>query len=172
MKLDRTRLIFGMFVLAFIVVLAIVCSRFHWPTWPAFIVWILFFLEQMNAKKAPHILVGSVSGIGLFLIAPFIVGPLTPMLGHDLAILAFILLAVFAIIVFGEAIPLILNNYAFLFLTVAGLALGLPDPNPYLWMALAAIGGGALIGATLLTVMFLTRILSPAAVASAPDGRA
>ena len=163
MKIDRPRLIFGMFVLLFIVVLAVVCANFKWPTWPAFVVWILFFLEQMSAKKVPQILVGSVSGIGLLLIAPFIVEPLTALVGHDLSVLVFILLAVFAIIVFGEVVPLILNNYAFLFLTVAGLALGLSNPNPYLWMALAVIGGGALIGATLLTVKLLTKLLAPAA---------
>jgi hypothetical protein len=37
------------------------------------------------------------------------------------------------------------NNYAFMFLTVTGLAMQLPQPKPLLWMAVAGVGGGLLI---------------------------
>jgi hypothetical protein len=52
---------------------------------------------------------------------------------------------VYAIVAFGEMVPMLFNNYAFMYLTVTGLAMHLPQPNPYLWMAMAGIGGGVLI---------------------------
>src|SRR2546430_12601688 len=39
----------------------------------------------------------------------------------------YILAAVYAIFAFGEMIPLVLNNYTFMFFTVAGLALAAPN---------------------------------------------
>ena len=46
-------------------------------------------------------------------------------------------------------IPLVLNNYTFMFFTVAGLALAAPRPNPVLWLLIELAGGGLLIGATI-----------------------
>ena len=80
---------------------------------------IFFFAEHMDVRKALHILVGGVFGI------------------------------VFAIVEFGEMAPMIFNNYAFMFLTVTGLAMQLPQPDPYLWMAVAVVGGGLLIAGVL-----------------------
>lgn len=37
------------------------------------------------------------------------------------------------------------NNFAFMYLTVTGLAIQQSQPNPYLWMAVAGVGGGLLI---------------------------
>ena len=62
-----------------------------------------------------------------------------------MATLAYILGIVYAIVAFGEMAPMFFNNYAFMYLTVTGLAMHLPEPSPYLWMAMAGIGGGALI---------------------------
>ena len=79
-----------------------------------------------------------------YALAP-IVGALTPLLGFEVARLVFILGIVFAIVAFGEMLPLVFNNYAFMYLTVTALAMQLTHPNPYLWMAVAAVGGGLLI---------------------------
>ena len=43
-------------------------------------------------------------------------------------------------VAFGEMLPLVFNNYAFMYLTVTGLAVHLPEPQPFLWMAVAARG--------------------------------
>ena len=59
--------------------------------------------------------------------------------------LVFILGIVFAIVAFGEMLPLVFNNYAFMYLTVTALAMELPHSNPYLWMAVATMGGALLI---------------------------
>jgi hypothetical protein len=149
-KFDRQRLIFGLFVLLFIVVTELLTARLKLPAWPAYVAWVLFFIEQMNAHKAPHILVGAAAGIGLVLLAAPAIGLLAPMLGLEWGRLVYILLAVYAIVAFGEMLPLILNNYAFLYFTVGGIALLVPDANPKVWLIMALLGGGLLIAGTML----------------------
>jgi hypothetical protein len=150
-KFDRQRLIFGLFVLLLIVATELVTSRLRLPAWPAYVAWVLFFIEQMNTRKAPHILAGAAAGIGLILLAPLAIGLLAPLLGAEWGRLAYILLAVYAIVAFGEMLPLVLNNYAFLYFTISGLALQTPDANPYVWEFMALVGGGLLIVGTILT---------------------
>ena len=142
---NRQRLIFGAYLLVLIALAEIIAGKFHLPMWPAFMAMIFFFAEHMDPKKAPHILVGAVFGIACILLAAPIVGALAPLMGFEAARLVFILGIVYAIVAFGEMLPLVFNNYAFMYLTVTALAMELPHPNPYLWMAVAAMGGGLLI---------------------------
>lgn len=58
---------------------------------------------------------------------------------------AVLVAGVFAIVALGEMLPLLFNNYAFMYLTVAGIAVHAPEPNPYLWIAVTGIGGALLI---------------------------
>ncbi len=149
MKFNRRRLILGLYVLAFIVITELIAARLELPAWPAFVAWVLFFGEHMNPKRSPHILIGSAVGIGLVMLAPLVIGALAHLIGAEWARLLYILAAVYAIFAFGEMIPLLLNNYTFMFFTVAGLALAVPHPNPPLWLLMEAAGGGLLIGATI-----------------------
>ena len=149
MKFNRRRLILGLYVLALIVITELVSGHLELPVWPAFVAWVLFFGEHMNPKKAPHILIGAATGIGLVMLAPTVIGLLAHLIGAEWGRLIYILAAVYAIFAFGEMIPLVLNNYTFMFFTVAGLALAAPHPNPQLWLLMEAAGGGLLIGATI-----------------------
>jgi len=149
MKFNRRRLILGLYVLALIVITELVTGRLRLPAWPAFVAWVLFFGEHMSPKRAPHILIGAAAGIGLVMLAPIVIGLLAHLSGAEWGRLIYILAAVYAIFAFGEMIPLVLNNYTFMFFTVAGLALAAPNPNPQLWLLMAAAGGGLLIGATI-----------------------
>ena len=69
----------------------------------------------------------------------------------------YVLLAVYAIFAFGEAIPWILNNYTFMVVTVAAIALGAPNPNPLLWLVTCLAGGALLIAGTLAVVNAMGR---------------
>ena len=149
MRFNRRRLILGLYVLALIVITELVTGHLALPAWPAFVAWILFFGEHMNPKRAPHILIGAATGIGLVMLAPIVIGSLAYFIGAEWGRLIYILAAVYAIFAFGEMIPLVLNNYTFMFFTVAGLALAAPNPNPRLWLLMEAAGGGLLIGATI-----------------------
>jgi hypothetical protein len=149
MKFNRRRLILGLYVLALIVITELVTHHLELPVWPAFVAWVLFFGEHMSPKRAPHILIGAAAGIGLVMLAPIVIGLLAHLIGAEWGRLVYILAAVYAIFAFGEMIPLVLNNYTFMFFTVAGLALAAPHPNPQLWLLVEAAGGGLLIGATI-----------------------
>jgi hypothetical protein len=149
MKFNRRRLILGLYVLALIVITELVTGHLELPVWPAFVAWVLFFGEHMNPKRTPHILIGAAAGIGLVMLAPIVIGSLAHLIGAEWGRLIYILAAVYAIFALGEMIPLVLNNYTFMFFTVAGLALAAPHPNPQLWLLIEAAGGGLLIGATI-----------------------
>jgi hypothetical protein len=144
-KFNRQRLVFGLYLLVLIAVAELIAGHFKLPAWPAFMAMIFFFVEHMDVRKAPHILVGAVFGIACILLATPTVAALAPVIGVEWATLAYILGIVYAIVAFGEMAPMFFNNYAFMYLTVTGLAMHLPQPNPYLWMAIAGIGGGLLI---------------------------
>jgi hypothetical protein len=149
MKFNRHRLILGLCVLALIVITELVTQHFKLPAWPAYVAWVLFFVEHMNPKRAPHVLIGAAAGIGLVILAPSVIGLLAHPIGADWGRLIYILAAVYAIFALGEMIPLVLNSHTFMLFTVAGLALATPHPNPQLWLLMAAAGGGLLIGATI-----------------------
>ena len=158
------RLILGLFILAFIVVTELVTSRYKLPAWPAYVGWILFFIEHFNVRRVPAILLGAVVGIGFILLAPAAIGLLARALGVEWGRLVYILAAVYTIVALGEIVPWLLNNYTFLFFTVSGLALGAPNPNPYIWAVMAVVGGGLLIGASLLASHLLEGRLGLAAL--------
>jgi hypothetical protein len=67
---------------------------------------------------------------------------------------------VYAIVAFGAMLPLLFNNFAFMYLTVTGVAVQAPDPNPYLWMAVTGIGGALLIAG----VVGIDKLMSPPAI--------
>jgi hypothetical protein len=163
-KFNRQRLVFGLYLLVLIAVAELAAGYLGVPAWPAFMAMIFFFVEHMNPKKAPEILVGGVAGIACILLAEPVIGALTPLVGFEFARLVYILGLVYAIVAFGEMVPLVFNNYAFMYLTVTGLAVHLPEPQPVLWMAVAGLGGGALIAG----VLGIVRFMSAGAAASQP----
>ena len=149
MMFNRRRLILGLYVLALIVITELVTHYLKLPAWPAYVAWVLFFVEHMNPKRAPHVLIGAATGIGLVILAPSVIGLLAHLIGADWGRLIYILAAVYAIFALGEMIPFVLNSHTFMLFTVAGLALATPHPNPPLWLLMEAVGGGLLIGATI-----------------------
>jgi hypothetical protein len=144
-RFDRHRLVFGLYLLVLIAVAVVVTGHFKWPAWPAFMAMVFFFVEDMNPSKVPQILAGGIFGIACILLATPIIGALAPLIGVEYATLAYILVVVYAIVALGDMVPLLFNNFAFMYLTVTGIAVQAPGPDPYLWMAVTGIGGGLLI---------------------------
>jgi hypothetical protein len=145
LKFDKQRLIFGLYLLVLIAAFEVAAGHLHLPPWPAFLAMIFFFAEHMDTKKAPAILVGGAFGIACILLARPMIGALAPLIGLEGARLAFILGLVYSIVAFGEMVPVLFNNYAFMYLTVTGLAVQLPNPNPFAWIAIELAGGGLLV---------------------------
>src|SRR6202140_1463176 len=99
------------------------------------------------------------------MLAPIVIGFLPPPIGAPTGRLIYIFRPGYAMEAFGEMIPLVLNNYTFMFFTVAGLALAVPNPNPQLWLLMEAAGGGLLIGATIV----VGRVIGGTTAAGAGD---
>lgn len=169
-KLDPQRLIFGLFLLVLIVVGELIMTHYHLPPWPAFMVMVFFFMEHMDPKKIPHILVGGVLGIVcIILIKPFI-GILAPSIGAEAAKLLFIVIAVYAIVAFGEILPVLFNNFAFMFLIVSGVAIWTPEPKPLVWIGVELIGGGIFIAGILGILKIMGALAARKAAKAASEG--
>src|SRR5512141_2660554 len=110
-KFDRQRLVFGLYLLVLIAAAVLMTGHFKLPAWPAFMAMVFFFVEDMDAKKVPHILVGGMFGIACILVAAPTIGALAPVIGVEYATLAYILGIVYAIVAFGEMVPLLFNNF-------------------------------------------------------------
>jgi hypothetical protein len=70
-------------------------------------------------------------------------------MGMDMAKLTYVLIFVYLIVALGEIVPIIFNNYAFMFFLVSGVAVKAPEPNVYVWMGVELIGGAIFIAAIL-----------------------
>jgi hypothetical protein len=147
---NRQNLIFGIYLLVPVALAVYVTDHLKLPAWPAFMCMIFFFVEHMDVKKASHIVVGAVAGLGGIALFASALGVLSPLMGLEPGKIFYILALVYAIVAFGEMLPIVFNAYAFMFFTVGGLALEAPEPNPYLWMAMATVGGALLIGSVVL----------------------
>ena len=166
-KPSKDRLIFGVFLLILIVIIDLVLHHFHLPNWPAFLVMIFFFETHMNPKTAHHIIIGGIAGICSLILTGIFVGALAASIGPLTAKLIAVCVIVYAIIVFGEAIPMVFNNYAFMFFLVSGLASTVkdPEPNPYVWMGITLIAGTLIIIAIMGIGKLMALMFAPPAAA-------
>ena len=144
-KLDSQRLIFGLYLLVLIVIGEVVLIYFNLPAWPAFMVMIFFLIDHMDVKKAHHILIGGCFGIICIILTKLFIVATARVLGVNPAQILFIVLIVYAIVAFGEILPVLFNNYAFMFLTISGLAVTSSHPNPLVWIGVELVGGGIFI---------------------------
>jgi hypothetical protein len=157
LKFNRHSLIFGLYLLVLVAIAQYIGDYFELPLWPAYMCLIFFFVDQMDAKKAAHIIVGGIAGIAGILLFPPVIGFLAPYIGVEASKIGLILALVYAIVAFNASLPIVFNNYSFMFLTVSGLALRAPGARPFVWMAVTGLGGGLLIGG----VIGIGRIVGP-----------
>ena len=157
---NRQRLIFGLYLIVLIVIAELIIGHYALPAWPAFMAMIFFFVEHMDSKKAGHIVLGGTFGIACLVLAKLLIAKLAPWTGVEIAKLLFVVAVVYAIVAFGELLPRLFNNYAFMYLTVAGVAAQQPNANVPLWMAMSAIGGSLLIAGVLVIGRLMTSAAS------------
>jgi len=170
-KLKKERLIFGLFLLVLIVIIELLLHHFHLAAWPAFLVMIFFFETHMDYKRASHIIVGGLFGILCLVLTGIFVKTFAPVMGYMTAKLTFICIVVYAIVAFGEIVPMVFNNYAFMFFLVSGLAARLQDPapNPWLWMGIEVVAGILIILGIKGIGMLMALILAPKAAVAQPQ---
>jgi len=171
-KPDKNRLIFGVFLVILVAAAFVIMGHFKLQSWPAFLVMICFFETHMDKQKIPHILAGGLFGMINLLIIKYFVQFLAPYLGIEISVLLYMLIFIYAIIGFGESVPILLNNYAFLFFTIVGVVYKLPDFNFFQLIAIQLFGGAIFIAAILgiiklVTIMAIRRATKAAASAQA-----
>jgi len=154
-KLSKDRLIFGVFLIIVVALVEIISGKLGFPAWPAFMVMIFFFEAHMDIKKAPHILVGGLFGIANIILIKMFLGATAASMGLELAMLVYVIVFVYLIVALGEIIPVIFNNYAFMFFLVAAVAAKTPAPNAFVWMGVEVVGGALVIAAVLGIVKIL-----------------
>jgi hypothetical protein len=160
-KLDRVRLLFGLFLLPVVAVGSIIAHVVEIPAWPAFIVMIFFFMVQRDKKQIPNIMVGVAFGILMIFPLGFLIKILEGTFSTFAVGLAYILVFIAAIIIFGEMVPIILNNYAFVAMLVTIVEMNAKvRVHPLKLLAMEIVGGALFIGAILGIVKILTVIFT------------
>jgi hypothetical protein len=162
-KLDKNRLIFGLFLIILIAIGEIIFHVLHVPAWPAFLIMIFFFMAHMDKKQAPNMLVGGAFGILMIIAAKIIVTSLVGAgLDQFVSFLIFVLVFVYCIVALGEILPILFNNYAFMALLFTATYMQTPNPqNPFVLTAILLIGGGIFIIGILGIVKLLMKLASP-----------
>ena len=163
-KLSKDRLIFGLLLIVLIAIGEIVLTKLKLATWPAFMIMIFFFEAHMDTKKAANILLGGLFGIANLILIKMFLDAAAPSLGLDLAKLVYILVFVYLIVALGEVVPILFNNYCFMFFLVAGLAAMTPAPNVFQWMGVEIVGGGLFIAGILCIMKILGAMAAKKAV--------
>ena len=159
-RLDKSRLIFGLFLIIVIAIGEIVFHLLHVPSWPAYLIMIFFFMANMDKKQALNMLVGGAFGILMIIIARFaIVALMGAGLDQFVSTLIFIIIFVYCIVALGEVIPFLFNNYAFMAFLFTATYMTVPNPvNPFVLAAVLLAGGGIFILAILGIVKTLMKL--------------
>jgi uncharacterized membrane protein len=148
-KVSKDRLIFGVPLIILVALGEIILGKLKLPSWPAFMVMIFFFEAHMDMKKAPNILVGGLFGIANLIIIKIFLEAAAPSLGLELTKLIYVIVFVYLIVALGEVVPVIFNNYAFMYFLVAAVAAKGPAPDVFAWMGVELVGGAIFIAAIL-----------------------
>jgi hypothetical protein len=142
----------GLFLWVFVMNIAAPVLVPQYPAWPMWIASIYYFTAGMTLKAAKEAFCGGLAG----LIAAYALGAglmiLAPSLGlfRVLAIGLFIVLGL--IIVGGAYVPVVLNNAAFAYLTIATINIETIGTNFLSYVLMLIVGGGILVGGCLFIV--------------------
>lgn len=142
---SKQRLVTGVLLLVIIVLLEWVLHHFMLPTWPVFMVMVFIFISHQDNKEIPKILVGGAFGIFNLVLLKYWMGWTAASFGTWESSIAYVCLFVFCIVLFMDALPIVFNNYAFMYFLVTAVAASLPKPNPMLWIGCELIGGAVVV---------------------------
>lgn len=166
-KLDKNRLILGVLLIILIAITDLIMDHAKLPTWPAFMVMIFFFEAHMDKKKAANIIVGGLFGMVNLIIIKAFLGAVGPSIGMEYAKILYVVIFVYAIVALGEIIPILFNNYAFMFFLITALAATTPNFNLFVSMGVEVVLGGIFILAILGMVKIVTMLAMRSAAKAA-----
>lgn len=135
----------------FIILLGILKIQQGWPAYLS----LLFFMESggkpENLKK---VFIGGVVGILISYGVAFSIPLLVPIMGNLPAILLVVCSSIFLLILFGDVLPLFLNNYAFAYFMIASI---LPKQMTIEWVFVLLIGGTIFCAGVLGTMKYVVK---------------
>ncbi len=152
---NRYNIVFGLLLVALIMVAEVAIYYLELPGWPMFAALVFFFLCHLDTKTIPAIFIGGLTGIICIVLLGYLSILLTPILGDFIPKMIFIGLFVFSIVLFKDVFPLVFNSYAFMFFLMAGMVHG--ATAPLVLAAITLLGGGFMIGGTIL----INKLLDP-----------
>lgn len=134
----KSKMLYTIVILLTIVVGEMILHPNHWDTWPAFACMVFFFCVHRDFKQGPNILIGGAFGILQIYLIKLWYGVSVPWFGGDMSKytdphtqhalftskLIYILIFVFLIVLLKDAIPLLFNDFTFMFFIIAGVAAG------------------------------------------------
>ncbi len=132
----KPKMLYMIVILGTIVLMENILHGNHWDTWPAFMCMVFFFCVHRDFKQGPNIIGGGVFGILQIYLIKLWYGATVPMFGGDMSKytdpltqnalftskLIYILIFVGLIVILKDAVPLIFNDFTFMFFIVAGVA--------------------------------------------------
>ena len=151
----KEKVTFGILLILLIIIAELAIHYFAIPGWPAFAVMVFFFLGHANKKIIKEILFGGVFGITCCVLSHnfnLLFGTIT---SDFTAKVIFVCIFVFSIVLFKDVLPVIFNDYAFMFFLISSLA-GAYN-NPILIAGVELVGGSFLIAGVILIKGVLKR---------------
>lgn len=162
-KISIEKSVFGIFLLVLIAAGEVVAHFLHLPAWPAFLIMIFFFMAHMDRKQIPHMLVGCTYGILLTIVLVKVVMALiaagVPRLA---AVVGFVLVFVYSIVLLADVLPWLFNNYAFMsFLFATTYMKTAEAADPFVLVAILLVGGGLFLLGIIGIANLTGKILAP-----------
>lgn len=161
--------LWGIFAWIFIVNIAAPILVPQFQTWPMYFVTIFFFTMGGDTKNIPTIFGGALLGLIMAYVLTMGLNTLAPSIGivGALVVLLFVILAF--IIVGGGFLPVICNNMAFAYMTIATINMELVPSQIFNWIGMLFIGGAVILGGCLVMVKIITGILTKQAAGVGSD---
>ena len=146
-KPSREELLTTLCILIWVILLNIAAILMGLTAWPMFFTSIFFFLEGADTRKLPNIFLGVSVGLLEALALKAGTYALAPALGSHPAVFLVLGILLTITILGGTFCPLLCNNFAFAYLTIATIhfdAISWPAIRGH--MAVLWLGGAVLVG--------------------------
>lgn len=132
------------------------------PGWPMFFISIFYFVHGAEVKHLPMIFVGALTGVLCAMGYVALMPVLAPSMGEQGAATLLLFVVLFLIFVGGAFVPIMFNNVAFAYLTIAAIDMGSITANATSWIVMLLVGGGILVGGQVaIRKVFLSTLLNP-----------
>ncbi|PKM51731.1 MAG: hypothetical protein CVV02_05570 [Firmicutes bacterium HGW-Firmicutes-7] len=139
LKIEKGTIIAAFIAAVWVCVTLFLLELFKYTsTWPAFIPFVLFAVSGWKTNQLKNIFIGSISGLLLGAIALKAIQYIVGGTGIYYMYMVPVFLVVFLLISLGDILPMIFNNYAFCYYTIAFAS---QKQETFEWIQVSLLGG-------------------------------